>query len=289
MKSEKNRLILIKFLFEHGKTHVFNKTSIGRIIAIHNFDNAIEWVLKSIALQLGINIIQEKEYLNFYKLWRVIDKEKKNQKKLPLKDEIFGLHDLRNKVQHHANIPSLEDVERYRFFTEEFIKKVLKDYFEINYDELSFISLIENERIREEFLKAEELIKRKKYKECIICCWKIFSSVTWKEPANVGFRGGELSVLFGAGEELINLIHKDYIEKTYPNNRLAMEVGRALNQLCLISTSLHFLTLSQKMKFLGIQDITTKKKISKKDAHDTLNFMVNVVLFWEEAGVIKVK
>lgn len=289
MKSEKNRLILIKFLFEHGKQHTLSDFSIDRMIAIHNFDNTIEWLLKSMALKLEINIFlsKEKRYISFYELCKEI--EEKISKILPFKDEILGLHDLRNKIQHHANVPSSEDIERYRFFTKEFIKKVLKDYFEINYDELSFVSLIESRQIREGFLKAEELVKRKKYKNSIALCWKVFSFVTWEEPANVGFRGGELLALFGAGEELINLIHKDYIEKTYLNNRLAMEMGQALNQLCLISTSLHFLTLSQKMGFLRIKDITTKKKISKKDAQDTLNFMVDVIIFWEGAGVIKVK
>ena len=289
MKSEKNRLILIKFLFEHGKQHTLNDFSVDRMIAIHNFDNTIEWLLKSMALKLEINIFlsKEKRYISFYELCKEI--EEKIGKILPFKNEILGLHDLRNKIQHYANVPSSEDMERYRFFTKEFIKKVLKDYFKINYDELSFVSLIESRQIREGFLKAEELVKRKKYKNSIALCWKVFSFVTWEEPANVGFRGGELSALFGAGEELINLIHKDYIEKNYQNNRLAMEVGQALNQLCLISTSLHFLTLSQKMGFLRIKDITIKEKISKKDAQDTLNFMVNVIISWEGAGVIKVK
>lgn len=289
MKSEKSRLILIKFLFEHGKQHASSNFSMDRMIAIHNFDNAIEWLLKSLALKLEISIFlsKEKRYLSFYELCKEI--EDKIDKTLPFKDEILGLHDLRNKIQHYANVPSSEDIKRYNFFTEKFIKNVLEDYFKINYDELSFVSLIDNKQIREGFLKAEELAKRKKYKKCIAYCWKVFSFVTWEEPANVGFRGGELSAFFGAGEELINLIHKDYIEVTYPNNQLAMEIGRALNQLCLISTSLHFLTLPQKMEFLRIHDITTKKKVSKKDAQDTLNFMVDVILSWEQAEVIKVK
>ncbi len=289
MKIKENRLILIKFLFEHGKQHTLSGFSVDRMIAIHNFDNAIEWLLRSVALQLEINIFlsKEKRYISFYELCTKIEGESK--KILPFKDEILGLHDLRNKIQHHANVPSSEDIERYGFFTKGFIEKVLKDYFEINYDELSFVSLIKNRQIHEGFLKAEELVRKKKYKNSISLCWEVFSFITWEEPADVGFRGGELSALFGAGKELINLIHKDYIEKIYPKNRLAVEVGRALNQLCLISTSLHFLTLSQKMGFLKIKDIVTKKKMSKKDAQDTLNFMVDVIISWERAGVIKLK
>jgi len=288
MDSEKRRLILVKGLYEHGRKHADYGTTLDRIIAIHNLDNSIEWLLKSVALKIGIEIYDKKskQYLSFYRLWKEVN-DKIKDKKLPLKDEIFGLHDLRNKAQHHANIPSQEDTQRYLICTKEFINQLLKDIFDgIEYDELYLSLLIENEDLKAKIMDAEKAFEKKQYLNSINLCINALTDAAWGNKT-IALSAGRLTSFFGAGKELKNVISEEYIKKTYPDNKLAKEIGKAILQMGQSSTCMQFLTLPQKLLFLKVFDTTNKQKISKKDAQDSINFVVDVILNWEEMRLIK--
>ncbi|MBF8303207.1 MAG: hypothetical protein HW396_1488 [Candidatus Dadabacteria bacterium] len=47
--SEIRRLVLAKKLYLHGCGHASAKDEVSRMLAIHNFDNAVEIVLKCVA------------------------------------------------------------------------------------------------------------------------------------------------------------------------------------------------------------------------------------------------
>jgi len=212
-----NKMILVKYLYEHAKQHASNNTSLDRIIAVHNLDNAIEWLLKDIALKIEVEIFDKKnkQYYNFHKLWEQINEKLSKSKKslqLPLKEDIFGLHDLRNKVQHHANIPSQEDLQRYLSSSQEFINKSLKDIFNIDYDSLYLSSLIENKELRQKFTKAEEAFNKESYKECVDLCSTILTDASWGTETLDGIApsAGKLTGFFGASEELKEIIKTDY-------------------------------------------------------------------------------
>ncbi|MBU4189963.1 MAG: hypothetical protein KJ886_03075 [Candidatus Thermoplasmatota archaeon] len=284
-KLTKNRLILIKALYEHGKKHANNGTCLDRMIATHNFDNAIEFLLKSIAVKFEISIKKRNKYLNFYDLWKVITEKTS----LPYAEDIFALHDLRNQVQHHSTIPSSESISRFVSCTKEFLVKILKEFFEIEYDKLYLSLLIENEGLQEKVMKIERVFESGDYKKCVNLCLGVLTDVTWgtKSIEGIAFSAGRLTSFFGAEKELKNITTKEYIKKTYPNNKLAKEVGKALSQLGQSSTCMQFLTLPQKTLFLKLFDTIIKQKISKKDAQDSINFVVDVILNWEEIGLIK--
>jgi hypothetical protein len=63
----------VKTLYEHAKMHVYNNTGIDRIIAIHNLDNSIEWLLKSVALELEIKLQEKNRYESPKDLWDEIN------------------------------------------------------------------------------------------------------------------------------------------------------------------------------------------------------------------------
>ncbi|MCK4735122.1 MAG: hypothetical protein KAT65_21900, partial [Methanophagales archaeon] len=248
MKKENHtkQLLLVKTLYEHAKMHAYNNTGIDRIITIHNLDNSIEWLLKSVALKFEIKLQKNNRYKSLYDLWDEINE------KLPLHDEIFGLHDLRNKVQHHANIPSSEDVQRYLSSSEEFILKILKSVFDIDYDALCLSSLIENTTLRAVISKAEKAFENGEYEESICACMNAFTDATWGTESieGIAFPAGRLTGHFGASDELNNMTDTEYVKKNYLNNKLAEEVGKALLQLAQSSTCMQFLTLPQKVQFL---------------------------------------
>ena len=282
MKKENHtkQLLLVKTLYEHAKMHAYNNTGIDRIITIHNLDNSIEWLLKSVALKFEIKLQKNNRYKSLYDLWDEINE------KLPLHDEIFGLHDLRNKVQHHANIPSSEDVQRYLSSSEEFILKILKSVFDIDYDALCLSSLIENTTLRAVISKAEKAFENGEYEESICACMNAFTDATWGTESieGIAFPAGRLTGHFGASDELNNMTDTEYVKKNYLNNKLAEEVGKALLQLAQSSTCMQFLTLPQKVQFLKF--FVNEEKPSKKDAQESINFVIDVILNWEAIGLI---
>jgi len=99
---EIRRLVLAKKLYLHGCSHASAKDEVSRMLAIHHFDNAIEIVLKCVATKCGGVSSSRQEY-RFKDLWNEIVQQGMD---LPLKDQIFSLHDLRNLIQHQGDIPS---------------------------------------------------------------------------------------------------------------------------------------------------------------------------------------
>lgn len=279
------QLLLVKTLYEHAKMHVYNNTGIDRIIAIHNLDNSIEWLLKSVALKFEIKLQEKNRYKSLKDLWDEINNKMRDEK-LPLHDEIFGLHDLRNKVQHHANIPSSEDVQRYLSSSEEFILKILKSVFDIDYDALCLSSLIENTTLRAVISKAEKAFENGEYERSISLCMNALTDATWGTESieGIAFPAGRLTGHFGASDELKNMIDTEYVKKNYQNNKLAKEVGKALLQLAQSSTCMQFLTLPQKVQFLKF--FVNEEKTSKKDAQESINFVIDIILNWGAIGLI---
>jgi len=155
----KRRLIYAKYLFLHGQEHARDGTEVSRMIAIHNFDNAVEWILKCVASERGLKPKKGKFF--FY------DELLDGMRDLLLIVEMGALHDLRNSVQHYGNIPSGEGTIRYMKEAEDFLKNVVKEVFYIEFSELSLASLIEDESIKSLMAEAEKKLEENKYEASI--------------------------------------------------------------------------------------------------------------------------
>ena len=156
--SEIRRLVLAKTLYLHGCTHASRKDNVSRMLAVHHFDNAVEMVLKCVATKQGIR--PERKHFYFGDLLGKMDG-------LPLKEQMKGLHEVRNIVQHQGDIPSTDSVIKYKSYTEDFFKEVCGGIFNVPYEELFLSALIENEDLRKRVLKAEEALGREEFKLCI--------------------------------------------------------------------------------------------------------------------------
>ncbi len=157
---ESRRLLLSKQLYLHGVEHSNNMDALGRMIAVHNFHNAVEITLRAIASKYGID--KGKGPINeFERLWNAVDeyppfKEKKLL--LPLRDEVMTLNKLRNLVQDQAMEPPASTMEDLRVFTRRFLQKVFRTYFETDYDELSALYYIRDEKLRQLLASSLALI-----------------------------------------------------------------------------------------------------------------------------------
>jgi len=145
------RLLLAKQLYLHGVDHSHKAGPLNKMIAVHNLHNAIEIVLRAIFLHHEIRIDRELN-IEFEVMLNQIDQHQSFREdgiRLPYRQELRNLNQLRNHVQHHAIEPESATMEYWRVFTDEFLKSVCQTYFDVDFSALSPLDYIDNEIIRE--------------------------------------------------------------------------------------------------------------------------------------------
>lgn len=144
------RLLLAKQLYLHGLDHTNRAGALNKMIGIHNFHNAIEITLRSILLHHEIR--PEKQLnIEFETMLNEIDKFEKFQSdniRLPYRQELRNLNQLRNWAQHHAVEPETSTMEDWRVFTKRFLKIAFDTYFGVAFENISALDRIQNESLR---------------------------------------------------------------------------------------------------------------------------------------------
>jgi len=277
--------VLAKMLYLHGCTHASRKDSVSRMLAIHHFDNAIEMVLRCAATAQGSK--SGKKQLYFEDLLEEVDE-------MPLKGQLRGLHRVRNAVQHQGDIPSMESVIKYRGYTEDFFAEVCRGMFGVPYEELFVSQLIENGKLRQQLLQAEEAFGKEEYKRCVELCDEALMSATFDE-ADIFLNAGLLTGYWGASDELRIVLKQDSLEKYKGKDyfELARELYSAILQLGQTTTGMQFLD-EYRMDFLkhrriveALEDLPDEEL--KEKAEFSLNFVTSLILKWQEEGLVRVE
>lgn len=145
------RLLLAKQLYEHGLDHSDKAGPLNNMIAVHNFHNAIEIVLRAILLHYEIR--GEKQLnIEFETMLNEIDKHgafKEKGIRLPYRQELRILNQVRSAVQHHGVEPAPSAMEDYRVFTRRFLQEACEVYYEVEFDSLSSLDMVEDADLRE--------------------------------------------------------------------------------------------------------------------------------------------
>ena len=155
-KNEIDQLIISKQIFLHGIEHSKKSGQINRMIAIHNIHNSIEILLR------GILYTSDKKFSD-YKFDDLIGEanvvyRNKVGKEFPLMMKMKSLNSQRNMVQHDADDPSENVVEKYSIFTRSFLDEIYQNFYNLDFDEISMINFIENEDIRKLLSLAKDNI-----------------------------------------------------------------------------------------------------------------------------------
>lgn len=279
---EIKRLILAKMLYLHGYSHAADEDIVSRMLAIHHFDNAIELALRCMATRQGIQ--SDKKQLYFEDLLE-------RTGNVPLKEQMKGLHRVRNAVQHQGDVPSSETVRKYESYAEDFLRTICQDEFRVPFDELYLSVLIEKEILRERMLKAEEAFSKGDFRTCIELCDETLISATFDETG-VFEAAGMLTGYWGASEELRLVLEQGYLEKYRDKEyfELARELRGAIMQLGQAATGMQFLG-EYRIDFLKHRRVVenlgdASGEELKNDARFSLSFVMGLILKWQEEGVL---
>lgn len=144
------RLLLSKEFFLHALGRSEVPGALNKMIAVHNFHIAIEITLRAIMLHHHIRT-EKTLNLEFETMLSEIDNHlpfKQSNQKLPYRQELRSLNQLRNLVQHHAVEPESATMEDWRVFTKRFLVRAFVEYFSTDFDALSRISFVEDALLR---------------------------------------------------------------------------------------------------------------------------------------------
>ena len=281
--SEIRQLVLAKSLYLHGCSHASCKDNVSRMLAIHHFDNAIEMVLKCVAAKRGVT--PREKHFYFEELLQKVDD-------VPLREQVRGLHQVRNIVQHQGDIPSVESVVKHKGYTEDFFREVCSQVFNISYEQLHLSELVESEPLREGLLKAEQAFENGDFKQCIALCDDMLISATFDE-ADLFYLAEVLTGYWGAAEELRMVLNEDYLQKYREKDYydLARELRGAILQWGQAATGMQFLG-EYRVDFLKHRQIVeTSEDLSGKELKDSaefcLSFVTGLILKWQEEGVFR--
>lgn len=283
--STTRQLVLAKAMFLNGCSHAQNKDEISRMLAIHVFDNATEMILKLMAMKVKLDLPKRKKDWDFYDLLIGVLKD------YPMRSQIQGLHEQRNRVHHHADIPAHETVIKYQGYIEDFFKDICQKDFGLSYEEISLSLFIDNTRLRELFRKAERSFEEEKYIESINHSEDVFCEAVFN-TADIFSKAGILTGYFKGGDELGEIIKDTYAEK-YKNSDhygFAKEVSKAFLQLGMSTTAMQFLDeyridfLRHRKRVENLDQIPSEKL--KSEAQESLNFILNIILKWQEEKIL---
>jgi hypothetical protein len=180
------RLLLAKQLYEHGLDHSNNAGPLNNMIGVHNFHNAIEIVLRTILLHYEVR--GEKQLnIEFETMLNDIDNCEIFRDagiKLPYRQELRILNQVRNTVQHHGVEPAPSAMEDYRVFSRRFLEQACDVYFGVEFEILSPLDMVEDPELRELLRMSLSSLEEQKFAKSLALSKLAFE---WASMAVWGF------------------------------------------------------------------------------------------------------
>lgn len=159
------KLIWANQFLEHAKSHLQQKTDFDMMIAAHNLDNAVEYLLRILIDSFSVETVAYNlDSCEMSNLYGELNKffSDNGIETMPYRDQILRLRKQRNLVQHGAMNPG-ECVEKNVRYVENFFDMCLKNYFGISRSEIRYSSLVNDDHQRECLRMAEENLEERDY------------------------------------------------------------------------------------------------------------------------------
>ncbi len=165
----RQKLLLAKKFYERGREHMCSSSALDRIIAVHHFHIAIEIFAKSALVHFGIRPDKDLN-MPFEVLLNSLDKSeafKERRWRVPFRQQLRSLANQRNDAQHDASPPSEEQLEASEFYVRRFLSQTMQEYFDLDFEDLSDLDFIDDERIKKLLALASQLMEMGRFAESI--------------------------------------------------------------------------------------------------------------------------
>ena len=263
------------------------------MIAVHNFHNAIEVVLRAVLLHHEVR--GEKQLnIEFEAMLNDIDNHqafRDSEIKLPYRQELRILNQVRNTVQHHGVEPAPSAMEDYRVFTRRFLGQACRVYFEVEFESLSPLDMVEDAQLRELLRLALLSIEEHDVEKSLGLSKVAF---TWASEAVWSFlpyRGLQASRLLATR---VDSQFRDYEKRL---DTLADDVHKAEYYAALLSSGVgivdykRFESSTPSVTFFGeyhtpvVHWAVERAELDEEAARWVQSFVVNAVVAWQVSGL----
>lgn len=296
MKATTTRLLAhSKEFFISGESELEQKNAMAYMQAVLKFHDAVEFCLRAIIEEHTLNHDRNALLKNLIK---IIDTDLA-PKKLPLASQMDFLNTTRGKIKHHASIPSFEDVQRCHLNTEEFLRKVVEDYFGRSFLSISRVLLVEDPTVRQYLGDAEKEAEKGEYLEALILIKKAFYVAQPAETIFVSrdgsFNANYISRLFRDMPEIKEQI-KTMVDKIVEKfNELESKVALLMMGIDVLklqrfeeitpqfSPSFFFFRGSKYPLYISWNDNIIPTGELVKEAS---NYVIDMTLLWQNKGIV---
>lgn len=170
-------------MLSHALEHSNLRSEFDNMVAILGFDNAIEYLVRTIVYHLDLESVTEKSFdlSDLAALAGCVNQTLVELAgvRLPYLADIKLLRKIRNLVQHGAVAPNA-DLDRYSRIADRFFTQVLQLVFGLKSDQLSISSIIEDEQTKKFLIKAESYIIAGKWLDAIVQTRNAFENEYFK-------------------------------------------------------------------------------------------------------------
>lgn len=157
-----SRLSLIKYLFQRAVDQS-NQPSPQNYISVLMFHDSIELFLQLSAEFANANTTRNTKFMQY---WDLINQELENQQ-LTQKESMRRLNRARIALKHDGIYPNPSDIESFRVNSENFFEENTPIVFNIEFNEISLVDLIENEVVKKILKDSQKLIQEEEFKESL--------------------------------------------------------------------------------------------------------------------------
>lgn len=163
----RKKLILVRQLFQRAVIQAeVRHNFVDRIMSLITFDLANETALKAVVSVLDTSVVPKSD---FQAIVQQADEKLINAglPTVPDKARIQHIRTIRNDAQHKAKYPNETDVSDCRTYTRDFLRQLILNVWNENFDSISLIDLIKNEAVKTHLTEAESHLKNGQYGESI--------------------------------------------------------------------------------------------------------------------------
>jgi hypothetical protein len=285
-KATFRRLELAKQIYHHGLDHCQKPGVVNKIVSINNFHNAIEIVLRATFLHYEIRPDNQLN-ITFETMLNDVDKYfKAENKKLPYRRELRELHVLRNLTLHAAVEPPSSTMHDWLTFTRRFLILVYRDYFNIDFEAISMLDLIEDNLLKDMLEISLQKISICDDKDSIMYSKIAYEYGVYSIPM-VNSEERLHSELHFLKSRLQNSNIYTAVEKVYEN------ISKIKHLVAVLSTGINFIDYKKfeentpKVYFMEAGNFSCyfNSSYSDVDARWVHNFVVKSIINWQILGL----
>lgn len=172
----RKKLILVKQIYQNAFVQSQSHSSnVNKILSVIGFDFANETVLKTLVSYLDSTKTPQD---SFQGLIQRADSLLSNHSlsQVPDKANIQYVHSIRNDAQHKAKYPNISDVNDCRTYSRDFLKKIVSNVWNIDFEKISLTDIIQNNKAKQFLIDAENAFDESRYNDTVM---QASSGLTW--------------------------------------------------------------------------------------------------------------